>query len=391
MSNARLTSAQAEEVFTRTSKSTLDGGLGLGEMRIFMLVPYANVSGPMPRLAELLVDGLRGLGCDVTTEPWGSHNDGETVFTKAAGRTRDVFRIRRALASQAHDLIVVQTSYEWPSLVRDLALALAIRDRGRRMILQFHGGRTDALRAPGHWLFKWMTTLLLRLTAGVLVLSSEERLALEAFYSGRNVRVVTNPFSVRNVFAQEKRPKAGVRDVPVILFAGRLLVEKGIFETIDAFALLRGWKAAQLIIVGDGPQAEKVAAHIQERNLTDDVALVGRLAHERLMNTYRESDVFVLPTYREGFPTVLSEAMSSGLPIVTTRTHGIADHLSEGVNALFVPPRDPYALAEAIERLLVDDALREAMSKANRRKVKEFAPELVARDYLRALKEIRSP
>jgi glycosyltransferase involved in cell wall biosynthesis len=391
MSNARLRGAQAEEVFTRTSKGTRDGRRGLGGMRIFMLVPHANVSGPMPRLAQLLVEGLRGLGCDVATEPWGSHKDGETVFTKAVGRIRDVFRIRRALAAQAHDLIVVQTSHDWPSIARDLALALAIPDRGQ-VVLQFHGGRTDDLLARGHWLLKRTTALLLRLTAGILVLSSDERCALEAFCPGGNFQVVTNPFKESPDFAWPRQARERLRAVPVLLFVSRLLAEKGILDTIDAFALLRERHPSHLVIVGDGLAAEEVAAHVRSKGLKEHVTLAGRLQEDRLADAYRQADIFVLPTYHpEGFPTVISEAMSASLPIVTTKTRGIADHLREGVNALFVPPRDPSALAEAIERLLVDNALREAMSKENRRKVKEFAPELVARDYLRALNEICSP
>jgi glycosyltransferase involved in cell wall biosynthesis len=80
--------------------------------------------------------------------------------------------------------------------------------------------------------------------------------------------------------------------------------------------------------------------------------------------------------------------MAAGLPIVTTPTRGISDHLVDGVHALFVPPRDPRALADAIERLLRDSALRKRMSGANRAKVRDFAPEKVAGQYLRALEEI---
>lgn len=392
MLNARSPVVHAEETSTRTSGNARStDGQSRGGMRIFMLVPHANVSGPMPRLAQLLVDGLRGLGCAVTTEPWGSHSDGERFFTKVLGRTRDVFRINRALAAQAHDPIVVQTSHERASITRDLALAIGIRGRGRRVILQFHGGRTDDLLIPGHWLLKRATALLLRLTAGVLVLSSEERLALEAFYPGGNFRVVANPFRESADVRSAGRSRTRVGSVPVLLFVSRLLVEKGILETIDAFALLRERQPLRLVVAGDGPAAEKVAAHVRSRGLTDSVTLTGRLQSDRLADAYRQADIFVLPTYHpEGFPTVISEAMSAGLPIVVTKTRGIADHLHEGVNALFVPPRDSAALAEGIERLLVDVALRERMSKANQRKVKEFAPERVARDYLHALKEICS-
>jgi glycogen synthase len=80
--------------------------------------------------------------------------------------------------------------------------------------------------------------------------------------------------------------------------------------------------------------------------------------------------------------------MSAGLPIVTTKLRGAADLLEEGANAVFVPPRDPSALADAIGRLLDDDELRARMSAANRAKVRDFEPVKAAEIYLRALAEI---
>ena len=74
--------------------------------------------------------------------------------------------------------------------------------------------------------------------------------------------------------------------------------------------------------------------------------------------------------------------MDARLPIVTTPTRGIVDHLIDKENALFVPPREPQKLADAIVQLLTNTTLREEMAEANFKKVKEFAPESVAKRYL---------
>lgn len=73
---------------------------------------------------------------------------------------------------------------------------------------------------------------------------------------------------------------------------------------------------------------------------------------------YQRADIFVLPGWSEGFPTVVAEAMDVGLLIVRAREQGMADHLAKRVNALLVPPRDPPGLAAAIDRLLEDASLR---------------------------------
>jgi 2-polyprenyl-3-methyl-5-hydroxy-6-metoxy-1,4-benzoquinol methylase len=117
----------------------------------------------------------------------------------------------------------------------------------------------------------------------------------------------------------------------------------------------------------------------------------GEIDHGRLRELYETSDVFVLPTYWvEGFPTVISEAMNAGLPIVTTRMRGMADHLHEDENALFVAPRAPEELGLTVERLLRDPELRARMGRANQEKVKLFAPEQAAAVYRAALTEIAS-
>jgi glycosyltransferase involved in cell wall biosynthesis len=353
-----------------------------------MAAPEA-VTGPMTKLADLLAGGLRGEGCEVVTVPWGSRGGG-TLLARVRERADDVRRIRRALAAERPDVLLVQTSHDWFCVARDLALARTVRGRVRKVVLQFHGSRADLLVAPGSTLFKWATTSLLRSTDGVLVLSSEERRALESFFPRGCFYLVTNPFLP--TLAGAKRPGNGQRsELPTILFAARLLPEKGIFDTIEAFAILSLNTRANLVVAGAGPAADEVRERVVALGLSERVTLAGRLTPARMADAYEEADVFVLPTYHpEGFPTAISEAMSAGLPIVTSRVRGNADHLVEPTNAIFVPPRDPVFLAGALERLLADDPLRERMSRANREKVKEFAPERVAGDYVRALRDVLS-
>ncbi len=168
-----------------------------------------------------------------------------------------------------------------------------------------------------------------------------------------------------------------------LLFVGRLVTAKGPLVAIDALRELRSNRSCRLTIVGGGPAADEIRARSAEPELAGRVAVLGRLDHEELTELYASSDIFVFPTYwPEGFPTVLSEAMAAGLPIVTTPTRGIADLLEDGRHALLVPPRDASAVARAIERLLADEELALAMSRANREKVGEFAPERVADRYL---------
>jgi glycosyltransferase involved in cell wall biosynthesis len=140
-------------------------------------------------------------------------------------------------------------------------------------------------------------------------------------------------------------------------------------------------------MVGEGDQERELRKRIQSLGLESDIALAGYLSRSDLTDEYRAASLFVLPSWSEGFPTVLSEAMDAGLPIVTTRIRGAADHLVAGENALFVEPRDVKGLATSMIRLLSDHELRARMALVNRERIRIFEPEVVAGEYLQVLRE----
>lgn len=172
----------------------------------------------------------------------------------------------------------------------------------------------------------------------------------------------------------------------MLLYVGRMIEEKGIFDLVEAVRMLRDTLPCHLLIAGEGPELSRVQSRVASAGMLDCVTVAGYLRGSDLAAAYAAADLFVLPTYwAEEWPTVLMEAMGAGLPIVTTRLRGAADHLVEGANALFVPPRDPAALAATLARLLNDRPLRERMAMANKDKLADFAPDVVARGYLDAV------
>jgi glycosyltransferase involved in cell wall biosynthesis len=356
-------------------------------LSILMLSPHAGVSGPLPKHTPLLVEALRKLGCDVGEEPWGRHSDSERAVAKVLGRVNDIRRIRRRLVRDPVDVLVVKTSHEWKSLARDLPLLAAVRRHVRTIVVQFHGSRSDLLVGPGNRPLKEATSRLLRLADGVLVLSSEEQAELERFLPGARVHVVSNPFVPAPRLLTMPAHRARPRRLSM-LYVGRLIPEKGAFDALEALPLLRGNHECELVVVGDGPSRETLEARAEELDLGDAVRFPGYLRGDELLDEYERAHLFVFPTYWiEGFPTVVAEAMAAGLPIITTRTRGIIDHLAERTNALFVPPRDPTAIASAADTLLAHGPLRQAMEAANREAVAAFAPTPVAEHYLKALQQ----
>jgi glycosyltransferase involved in cell wall biosynthesis len=331
------------------------------------------------------MDALEGAGCIVERELWGRHEARESNAARVAGRARDLARIRQKIASGRFDIVLVNTTHDWRAMTRDLLLMLSLPGRASWVLL-YHGSQADLLTSPGHALFKCATRLLLRRSRAVLVLSSEEARQWLSYSPRTSVHVVCNPFPSGSG-SPSRRNTLAARSVQV-LYAGRLIREKGLFELLEAMAQVVRQEECTLLIAGEGPSEGDLRRLTADLELQDHVTFLGFLGQEELEAVYALADILVLPSHAEGFPTVLLEAMSHGLPLVTTPIRGAVDHLIEGENVLFVPPQSPRELAEAIVELARDELLRRKLGENNLRKVRAFAPERVVHDYLEIFDQV---
>jgi len=355
-------------------------------MRVLMLTAHPGIAGPLPKLAPLMIDEMRHLGCEVSTEPWSHRREKESVLAKVIGRSRDLRRIRRRLKQQRFDVMLVTTTHNWPALLRDIPLLAVTRGCCLARVIHLHGSMVDRLVRPGHRLLKLCSHWLVRRCDAVLVLSREERDQWRTFAPGVRFEVVVNPFQPSD---SARRQSAHVRgDPPVLLFVGRLIPEKGIFDLLEAVRAVSQQQECVLRVAGKGSHEEAVRRRVADLRLGGCVELVGYVDGGMLAKLYASSDVFVLPSYSEGFPTVISEAMSYGLPIVTTPIRGAVDLLSEGENVLFVPARRRDDLARALLRLLNDSSMCAEIGERNREKVKAFAPSVVVPHYVAIMRSL---
>lgn len=155
-----------------------------------------------------------------------------------------------------------------------------------------------------------------------------------------------------------------------IVCVGRLSPEKGQAGLIEAFAQVRAaGVAAELVLVGDGPDRQGLAAIVAECGLTQDVTFLGRLPEPETLATIASADILALPSLMEGLPVVLIEAMALGVPVVASQVAGIPELVIAGETGLLFAASDWRALADAIHRLLDDPALRTRLSSAAKDKV----------------------
>lgn len=358
-------------------------------LRVLVLTAHPDAGGPLPKLAPLLLNGLCRAGAQVLELGWSSRSSGaEPLLQKLVDRFADLTRVLLCVRRCRPDVIYVATSHDWKTLARDMALALTLTRHGPPFVLHIHGSACERFGQPGQTLFTRCSVWLMRRAAAVLLLSSEELEPWHRYCPEGRFEVVLNPF--KPAFSERGAHGSAGRgtSVPTALFVGRLMRDKGVFDLVTAIALVSRVVPCRLVMAGTGPARVALEQLIADRGLGDTVDLAGYLTGSRLDKAYAAADVFVLPSYREGFPLSVMEAMGHGLPVVTTPIRGCAEFLSPDEHALFVPAGDPQELSEAIRRLFQDRGLRERMGSANLRKVAEFAPDEVVPRYIEILRSV---
>lgn len=139
-----------------------------------------------------------------------------------------------------------------------------------------------------------------------------------------------------------------------LLYVGRIVFDKGLFELVDAVndLVVCGYKIT-LTIVGSGSDQKKLIDQVEFYGIGDHVKFLGMISEKKdLKQIYMQNDIFVLPTYHEGFPRVLYEAMLMRMPIITTFVGTISYLMRNNYNCLEIFPRDANGIVESIKKLI---------------------------------------
>jgi glycosyltransferase involved in cell wall biosynthesis len=292
-----------------------------------------------------------------------SPSDKDTVTGDSrfrAGRAADALRILSGLVRELirfrPDLLHVNTPYSWAFLRDGLAVWVA-RAFGVRTVLHFRGGDFPEFVRGSRPLLRRAIVATLRRADRLIALTGPTREFLVTVVDPTRVATVPNFVRLEDLGSPPDR-RARAPGPVRILFVGWLLEAKGVRELLETAESLDG---AHLTLVG--PEDTAFVATLRERlaALGDRVRVLPPRPREEVIALYREADVFVLPTWREGFPNVVLEAMAAGLPVVATPVGAIPDAVRDGREGLLVPVRDAKALARALATLVGDPELRLAM------------------------------
>lgn len=335
--------------------------------------------GPPPAEDWMEVHGLRSVG-----EERGAENP--PADFEADTRTM----VDRALALHAErPFDVVHAQYAYPT---GLAALEVSRRLGIPNVVSIQGG-------DGHWVGLCCSThhramqAVLNHSMGLVIGCESFRDEVVENHGTAPGRFVIIPGATNTDQFQPRQHRLGeLRSPARLLYHGRVDSRKGSLDFIRCGKqLLEAGYDLRLIVSGIGPDYEATEALSQELGIADRVAFPGEASYAEAPARYHAGDLFLSPTYAEGFSNTILEAMACGLPIVSTHTVGVVDCLRHGENGLLVAPGDVEALTAATRRLLDDADLRQRLARTAYEEVQQlYAWPVVARQFEELYRRLRN-
>lgn len=296
------------------------------------------------------------------------------VGTMASGS--DLTKIRVALAALASfvyllltrqvGLVHAQTASR-ASFWRKSIFMLLARLFRVPVILHMHGAEFEHFYrnecGPGR---KAFVRYVLNGVDRVVVLSSQWQNVITSIAARARVETIVNPIPIPAAAADARQ-----REPRTLLFLGRFGKRKGIFDLLQALTIVKErFPDVRLRCGGDG-DVPGVIARARELGLTEQVEVLGWVSGAAKERELERAAVYVLPSYAEGLPMGVLEAMAAGVPTITTNVGGIPDAIEDGVQGFLVKPGDVQTLAARIVDLLAHDDLRARFGAAARAKAQE--------------------
>jgi len=267
-------------------------------------------------------------------------------------------------------IVHINTSLASRSVFRDLIFAIYAKILRKKCIVFFHGWSNEAEELM-KYKYKWLFKLYLKKTDALITLSQKSKNTLKSMGYKKNIYLETTLVDDKllNEFIINKKLQKSY-NIITILFLARIEKEKGIFDTIEACDLLiqQGY-SIRLLIAGSGRAEKEVLEKIKNK---ESIEFLGYVSGKDKSKTYIESDLYVLPSYTEGMPITVLEAMAFGLPVIVTPVGGLKDIIKEGVNGYFVQFGDSSMLAETIIKLIANINLMNKMALYNYNDAKKY-------------------
>ncbi|MCD6184589.1 MAG: glycosyltransferase family 4 protein [Deltaproteobacteria bacterium] len=298
----------------------------------------------------------------------GARKRNESNFLKPFNLIRDVlFLFLHLLKSgKKYDLVCLNPSFIPFCIVREGMLLQVIKYFRIKVIVFFRGWSWDFSKIVEKRYFKLFFQTYNK-TDSFIALSKEFKNQLRAWGFNQPVflettvvdKLLLNGYTIEDRMERIRSSSSSI----TILFLSRVEKEKGIIEAIDALnILIKSYPKIRMLVAGVGSYLSESIEHCKSLALEKNVNFLGWITGEQKSRVLADSDILLLPTYREGMPNCVLEAMAFGIPVVTRPIGGLKDFFVDGKFGFMTESTEPETIASLVDSIIVNRPLREYMS-----------------------------
>lgn len=270
-------------------------------------------------------------------------------------------KLKKLIKKNTFDVIHIHMSYKG-SFYRKYYVTKLCKKNNKKVIIHLHGSEFKDFYNSGNEKRKKQIRELFTIADASIVLGEDWKKIISGIAPKANVIVINNAVALPNIQTRT------ISDNRTFLFLGALIQRKGVVDLLEAVKQMKNRNVSNfhVLIAGSGAEENQLKEYTEQNGLQSYVDFLGWITKEQKPSLLEKADVLVLPSYNEGLPIAILEAMSYALPIISTDVGSIAEAVQEDVNGFLIAPGDVNALTDAMVKLTVNTKLWKEESSMSR-------------------------
>lgn len=328
------------------------------KIRVLMCSSDRKEKGGMNSVIDQLMD-----------HDWGEHFQFSYLATHITGNPikKTLFfmnaykKLKKLIKKNTFDVIHIHMSYKG-SFYRKYYVTKLCKKNNKKVIIHLHGSEFKDFYNSGNEKRKKQIRELFTIADASIVLGEDWKKFISGIAPKANVIVINNAVALPNIQTR------AISDNRTFLFLGALIQRKGVVDLLEAVKQMKNRDVSNfhVLIAGSGAEENQLKEYAEQNGLQSYVDFLGWITKEQKPSLLEKADVLVLPSYNEGLPIAILEAMSYALPIISTDVGSIAEAVQEAVNGFLIAPGDVNALTDAMVKLTVNTKLWKEESSMSR-------------------------
>lgn len=348
-------------------------------MKVLLISPHPPPYGGIANWTAMLLEYSKNTEDSFSTiniAPKKRSTEGRTIFDRVFVSGFDMLNKRRELKAQIKndrpDVIHMTTSGSL-AIIRDILLLKTARKYGIPTYYHIHFGKTEQMAESNSFLWKLFSKAM-KTADAVLAIDKKTYCAVKKYAPCANAIMVPNPINTA------KLPRLKDKLKKQVVFLGWVVPAKGVSELVEAWNTVgQEYPDYKLLVIGQS--RSEYLEKLKNKVKTENIIFTGEMPHEKAMETVAESEAFILPSYTEGFPNAVVEAMALKKPVVASTVGAIPEMLEDDCGIL-IKPKSSEEIIMALRKVLSDKELRERISANALSKVNsEYTIETVYKQY----------